>query len=34
MCKVWFQKSRQTIALKIQRPNTEDTVALDLYVLR
>ncbi|KAL7512379.1 hypothetical protein ACHAXN_009361 [Cyclotella atomus] len=27
-------KNGQTVAIKIQRPNTEDIVALDLYVLR
>ena len=32
--KVRLKKSGQTIALKIQRPNTEEVVALDLYVLR
>ena len=34
MYKVRLKKSGQTIALKIQRPNTEEVVALDLYVLR
>lgn len=27
-------KNGQTVAIKIQRPNTEEVVALDLYVLR
>ena len=34
MYKARLLKNGQTIALKIQRPNTEEIVALDLYVLR
>ena len=32
--KARLKSNGQTVALKIQRPNTEDVVALDLYILR
>jgi len=32
--KARIKSNGQTVAIKIQRPNTEDVVALDLYVLR
>lgn len=34
MYKARLLKNGQTVAIKIQRPNTEDIVALDLFVLR